>query len=281
MTVNEYEFKLYYDEDTNYKSEYDDLIKFRKFNKLEYGKCIHNHHIKPKCFFSNEEYDLQEHDDNLVNLRAQEHFMSHYFLFKIYYNTNKFKRVESMFKSFELILDKIKKQDLSNIIYYSNLYEQSLKEYYEILEILAIDRINEICDFIDENGRIPKRTSNGFERVLYERIATFKTSKYNNKGLWNDSYNTVIKKRGYTSLFDKVDKEVIGLNRVYDICEFIKDNLRNPNRRSKDKYERTLGESLRLYKQYKVGRRNGTWYNSYELLAIELGFPNLFIIIKK
>lgn len=68
----------------NYKEMYDQLVVFRKQHKLvksneEVGK-IEEHHILPRCCGGTDD------PENLVNLYAKEHFMAHYYLWKIYEN---------------------------------------------------------------------------------------------------------------------------------------------------------------------------------------------------
>lgn len=68
----------------NYKELYDQLVAFRKQNKLvkskeESGK-IETHHILPKSCGGTDD------SENLVNLYAKEHFMAHYYLWKIHEN---------------------------------------------------------------------------------------------------------------------------------------------------------------------------------------------------
>lgn len=68
----------------NYKELYDQLVAFRKQNKLvkskeESGK-IETHHILPMSCGGTDD------PENLVNLYAKEHFMAHYYLWKIHEN---------------------------------------------------------------------------------------------------------------------------------------------------------------------------------------------------
>ena len=68
----------------NYKEQYDQLILYRQQNKLEKSKeelgKIESHHVLPRsCGGSND-------PNNLVNLYAKEHFMAHYYLWKMHEN---------------------------------------------------------------------------------------------------------------------------------------------------------------------------------------------------
>ena len=68
----------------DYKEQYKQLIAFRKQNKLlkskdNFGK-VETHHILPKSCGGNDD------SENLVNLYAKEHFMAHYYLWKIHEN---------------------------------------------------------------------------------------------------------------------------------------------------------------------------------------------------
>lgn len=82
----DYPFKSSYPDDSDFQLEYNKLIEFRKINKLvkKRGNGIHEHHIIPRCFFTDDQLDEQEHKDNKINLRPHEHFMAHYFLFELY-----------------------------------------------------------------------------------------------------------------------------------------------------------------------------------------------------
>ena len=66
----------------NHKELYDQLIQYRLLNKLEKTKAesgkIETHHILPKSCGGTDD------PDNLVNLYAKEHFMAHYYLWKIH-----------------------------------------------------------------------------------------------------------------------------------------------------------------------------------------------------
>lgn len=68
----------------DYKELYDQLVAFRKQNKLlkskeESGK-IETHHILPRSCGGTDD------PENLVNLYAKEHFMAHYYLWKMHEN---------------------------------------------------------------------------------------------------------------------------------------------------------------------------------------------------
>ena len=68
----------------NYEEQYDQLIAFRKQNKLlkseeELG-IIEAHHVIPRSCGGTDD------SENLVNLYAKEHFMAHYYLWKIHEN---------------------------------------------------------------------------------------------------------------------------------------------------------------------------------------------------
>lgn len=73
---------------TNYKQLYDALISYRKINVLEKTKeqlgMIESHHIIPCSCGGIDE------PQNIVNLYAKEHFIAHYYLWKIHEN-DKFK----------------------------------------------------------------------------------------------------------------------------------------------------------------------------------------------
>lgn len=71
-------------ENNKYKELYDQLVSNRVLNKLvkskeELGK-IESHHILPKCCGGSDD------PKNIVNLYAKEHFMAHYYLWKIHEN---------------------------------------------------------------------------------------------------------------------------------------------------------------------------------------------------
>lgn len=68
----------------NYKEQYDQLVSYRLLNKLvkskeEPGK-IETHHILPRSCGGTDA------PENLVNLYAKEHFMAHYYLWKMHEN---------------------------------------------------------------------------------------------------------------------------------------------------------------------------------------------------
>lgn len=69
---------------TIYKEKYDQLIQLRTLNKLEKSKedngSIETHHIIPLCCGGTND------KDNLINLYSKEHFMAHYYLWKIHEN---------------------------------------------------------------------------------------------------------------------------------------------------------------------------------------------------
>ena len=68
----------------NYKEQYDSLILYRLLNKLEKSKeesgKIETHHILPRSCGGTDD------PENLVNLYAKEHFMAHYYLWKMHEN---------------------------------------------------------------------------------------------------------------------------------------------------------------------------------------------------
>lgn len=67
-----------------YQEHYNKLIMYRKQNKLEKSKEhsgeIELHHILPRSCGGTDD------PENIVNLYAKEHFMAHYYLWKIHEN---------------------------------------------------------------------------------------------------------------------------------------------------------------------------------------------------
>lgn len=135
-----YKFKSVYPINTDFQQEYDNLIKYRKKNKVTYK--VEEHHIKPRCFFTKEDEHLMNIDSNLVNLKRNEHFMAHYFLFEIYKNDRKYHiRAEKMFESMRMTLIHYK-DDLS-MKECAIIYEQNKLDYDKILEQNGLEKVKE------------------------------------------------------------------------------------------------------------------------------------------
>lgn len=261
----------------DYKIEYDKLIEFRKENIINIG-YYEEHHIKPKCFFHKGTSIEEMNNNNLVNLKASEHFKAHYYLFMFYKDTDDSYKCESMFGSFKLVLDKVKLYDKEYIEECSILYEEGRIIYLSILEKEGLNKINLICDWVDKYNKTPKKHKNikdEYELMLGRKLAIFKQSKKGLKGhLFCESYQTLIEERGYPDLFMTRSPEQKGLEDIKLICDFIYDNGKEPSQHSKDKDEKKIGRILVKQRQNK--KNNVAFFHSYEELSIELGCPYLF-----
>ena len=64
----------------NYQWHYDRLIQTRRARKIEADKYYERHHIVPRSLGGSED------PENLVFLTAREHFIAHWFLWRIHSN---------------------------------------------------------------------------------------------------------------------------------------------------------------------------------------------------
>lgn len=288
----------------NYQELYDELISFRRENLLQKGNHNHNHHIKPRCFFTKDQLEEQEHPDNLIYLRPNEHFKAHLYLFLIYENTNKKHKCEEMFNSFKLTLDHVRKYDVDYIEECSLLYEENLNKYYSILKEKTIRRINEICDFIDKFEKIPRHNINNKNSILQENekyLGNFlsdikKEFNYRNGNMyWTDDYIEIINNRGYPNLFKIYTEEDKEIERINELIEFINSNNRFPRKdilnektlynklqtlRTKNNNNKLSSSSkeLLIKKDYWEIFSNENWFNEKQVFD---NLDRIFIFIDK
>lgn len=146
----------------------------------------------------------------------------------------------------------------------------------------AIQKITEICDFIDVNNRTPvDSSSNDNERYLARALQGFRQSKSGNgKLIWYDIVQTIANSRGYSDILNFIDDEQNAIDITIAICEFINSTGKSPSSNSKNGIERKLGQQLTDMKKAKKGTGNRRiFYASVQQKAIELGYPTLFELI--
>lgn len=159
----------------------------------------------------------------------------------------------------------------------ANSYE--LFELFDVIDIekRGLNKISDICDFIDIYNRYPS-TYKKYESeiILGYKLDDIKKSKIG-KGstTWFDSYQKFAEERGYPDLFDIMNPEERGINRIYEILEFMKENNREPKFNSKG-YEKKLYNKLQTFIVMKGGYGKGLWFDSYQELINKEGYDDLF-----
>lgn len=264
-----------------YKKRYKQFIKHRQENplvKIVGGVYVEKHHIKPQSFFLDGTSQKEIDKDNTVYLTGREHFIAHCFLAKMYETVSR--KWHKTNKAMDIMSGKSKnhKGRYSN----SRLYEHLKAKYYEQVnkenEEARLIVINEICDFIDDNGKKPSpKSKNKEEKILGSKLSELKRCNETSRGIFYNSYLELAMKRGYPNLFKS--KEDIRLMIIKDICDFIDKNNTYPKHRSTNKYESKLGVVLHQLRTAKNGT-HGKFFDSYQDLAEKRNYPDLFKIKK-
>lgn len=139
-----------------------------------------------------------------------------------------------------------------------------------------MEAISMIAQFYRINGRYPTHgAKDPAERSLGAQLSRLKGAK---KGLpyckWYPQYEKLARELGCPDMFKPVDRIKKTLQVIKAIAKFYHDHGRYPSQYSKD--EKKLWIKRTTLKQARKGKGVWKWYPEYDLLAEELGLPNMF-----
>ena len=154
---------------------------------------------------------------------------------------------------------------------YPNLFDKdNLKE-------CRLNNIVNLCDWIDKHKRNPQKSDNTIENSLFVQLNNIKRAKRGDVGnIFYIEYQELVESRGYPTLFDIINTEQIGLDKLCELCDWMDENNRIPKNVQNDKYEKHLALQLRRFKKRKHDKSAGTFYKSFIDLIVSRGYPELF-----
>lgn len=173
--------------------------------------------------------------------------------------------------------------------YQEKATELNMPHLFNNIEENTLIVIQQICEFCIKNKKSPSSVSlDEYElKLSYElsRLKVMKKQKKKNKGAWKESYLQKAIDLGCSNLFLTAEEKAH--NTIREIINFIK-KYKQPPSHSKNNYisndvvyELKLAKRLNKFKMAKNNKKGGVkWYHSYQTLATELGYPNLFNVTK-
>lgn len=245
--------------------ECDKIIENRKINLLEKTEEIYTevHHIIPKCLGGSDEYD------NLVRLTSEEHYLAHWYLYHTFEDgTSDRYKLTHAFK----MMNDYNGIDIRDRFYDAKLYQKCKDDLNKTVELLGLIRLQEVCEFINQKNRVPSINKSEEEKRLYSVHKRFKKLKKDGES-WFKSYEKLIGDLQCYDYFIPINIEQKTLNKIQEICDFIKSN-HYPSSRSGNKLERSHNSKIKSLRKNKV--KNVNWYNSYDELLIKNNMRGIF-----
>ena len=153
-------------------------------------------------------------------------------------------------------------------------------------ENIAVENCHKLCQFIIENDRYPKASSEDkIERSLNTFMQNQRSNKLNkSQGKWYPVLDKISCEYGFDNLFDKLNDEAICNAKVHELCKFIKSNdNKTPSRTSSDEFEQKMFAFLNGIRQAKKNptTKSRNFYPSSEEIALSYGLKNLFEVTDK
>jgi hypothetical protein len=153
-------------------------------------------------------------------------------------------------------------------------------------ENIAVENCHKLCQFIKENDRYPKASS---EDKIERTLNTFMLNQRRNKinkglGIWHSALDQISSEYGLDNLFDQLNDEAICNAKVHELCKFIKSNdNKTPSRTSPEEFEQKMYAFLNGIRQAKKNplTKSRNFYSSSEEIALSYGLKNLFEVTEK
>jgi hypothetical protein len=153
-------------------------------------------------------------------------------------------------------------------------------------ENIAVENCHKLCQFIKENDRYPKASS---EDKIERTLNTFMLNQRRNKinkglGIWHSALDQISSEYGLDNLFDQLNDEAICNAKVHELCKFIKSNdNKTPSRTSPEEFEQKMYAFLNGIRQAKKNplTKSRNFYSSSEEIALSYGLKNLFEVTDK
>jgi len=142
----------------------------------------------------------------------------------------------------------------------------------------AIDKCNQVIEFIKKYGRYPNRRSEDeYERKLRVWLTNMRLAKQGNA---HGTFYSILEKMavdaGYPDMFNNIDKEQEAIDKCNEVIEFIKKYGRYPSTMSTDEYERKLGVWLSNMRRTKQGNTSCVFYHILNQMVKKAKLPNMF-----
>jgi hypothetical protein len=175
-----------------------------------------------------------------------------------------------------------------------NVMYQTIAEKYGYSEMFTLydnqkaseNMVKEICEWMKshEDKSPSKKSKDPIEKKLGEALSAIKQSIHNKKQdkskggrVFYPSLLTIAEECGYPALFELHDNKSVSEGQVKEICEWMKENNRKPNKNSDDSVEKKLGIVLSSLKRARHNKKTyRVFYPSLQTIAEEYGYPELF-----
>ena len=136
---------------------------------------------------------------------------------------------------------------------------------------------HKVCNFINANKKLPSQTSHDVDEYkLGIWLSKNRQAKKADSNVFYQSNEDIAISYGLFDLFEIVDPEKESNKNSIKLCEFVKQNFRNPNAKSQNTEERKLGIFLQKRRGSKKGIGRSSFYDSDQKIAEQAGLPNLF-----
>jgi len=147
------------------------------------------------------------------------------------------------------------------------------------LEAVAIDKCNQVINFIKIQGRHPSLKSYDRTEIMLcrwvNRMISAKSSNSSKRHTFYSILDDMVNANGCSGIFDKMDKKGIAIQRFNQVIEFIQKTGRFPSHESTNEYEKSLNHWL-TNKRCKNRAVDKYILNCLIQLAIKAGYPNMF-----
>lgn len=133
-----------------------------------------------------------------------------------------------------------------------------------------------LCNWIKNNGRLPKQDSKDEEEKRYHSFLSNRKliRKGSSNGVWYVSDQKIAKSFGFPKLFDNEDKERYSNGLTTELCKWIKNKRRLPNPKNKD--EKKMYSFIHTRKEAKRGKKGSIWYDSDQKIVESFGLSDIF-----
>ena len=162
--------------------------------------------------------------------------------------------------------------------------EYGFSDLFEVVnrESDSNEMTHEVCKWIKENDRYPSEGAKGAEEKQMSQWVRTRRNARQGKGsgsIFYPSDQKITESYGFSDLFDLIDFEEKSNETTRQVCQWIKENDRFPDKRSKNPEEQRMGNWLGVRKQAKQNLSSYIFYPSDQKIAESYGFSDLFDLI--
>jgi superfamily II DNA or RNA helicase len=149
--------------------------------------------------------------------------------------------------------------------------EEGLKQLRAILSNLenaSNEMCHKVCQWIKNNNKVPIQNSKDpLENNYAEWISRQKRGKSGKGIIFYQTNQNIAESYNFFDLFEYIDLEKLSNDMCHLVCQWIKENKKDPSQKSKDLNEKKMGRWLSSQKMYKKGKFNGKFYDTNQKIA--------------